>query len=128
MNMRKIISSITAAVMTVTCLPAAMVYADDSVQTTAYVSEETPNETPGDDASVSETASAAQANTADAGEAVETSESAQLSNDLLPYQDTSLSFEERAADLVARMTLEEKAAQTAAKGAPAIPRLGVHSY
>ena len=48
--------------------------------------------------------------------------------ELLPYQDTSLSFEERAADLVARMTLEEKAAQTAAKNAPAIDRLGVHSY
>lgn len=47
---------------------------------------------------------------------------------VLPYQDTSLSFEERAADLVARMTLEEKAAQTAAKNAPAISRLGVHSY
>ena len=51
-----------------------------------------------------------------------------MSTDLLPYQDTSLSFEERAADLVARMTLEEKAAQTAAKNAPAISRLGVHSY
>ena len=47
--------------------------------------------------------------------------------ELLPYQDTSLSFEERAAGLVARMTLVEKAAQTAAKNAPAIDRLGVHS-
>lgn len=47
---------------------------------------------------------------------------------LLPYQNMSLSFEERAADLVARMTLEEKAAQTAAKNTPAINRLGVHSY
>ncbi|MCH5212992.1 MAG: hypothetical protein J1G06_08250, partial [Oscillospiraceae bacterium] len=47
---------------------------------------------------------------------------------LLPYQDISLSFEERAADLVARMTLDEKAAQTAAKSTPAISRLGVHNY
>lgn len=31
--------------------------------------------------------------------------------EILPYQDTSLSFEERAADLVSRMTLEEKMAQ-----------------
>ena len=47
---------------------------------------------------------------------------------VLPYQDTTLSFEERAADLVARMTLEEKAAQTAAKSTPGISRLGVHAY
>ena len=51
---------------------------------------------------------------------------------LLPYQDTSLSFEERAADLVARMTLEEKAAQTIAKNtgshSNAVSRLGVHGY
>ena len=51
-----------------------------------------------------------------------------MDTNLLPYQDTSLSFEERAADLVARMTLEEKAAQTAAKNTPAISRLGVNSY
>ena len=30
---------------------------------------------------------------------------------LLPYQDKSLSIEARTADLLARMTLEEKAAQ-----------------
>lgn len=46
----------------------------------------------------------------------------------LPYQDTSLSFEERAADLVARMTLAEKATQTAGKGKNAISRLGVKDY
>ncbi|MDO5397090.1 MAG: glycoside hydrolase family 3 C-terminal domain-containing protein [bacterium] len=48
-------------------------------------------------------------------------------SEVLPYQDTSLSFEERAADLVSRMTLEEKVAQTG-RNAPAISRLGVHAY
>jgi beta-glucosidase len=43
------------------------------------------------------------------------------------YQDSSRSFEERAADLVARMTLEEKIAQMQ-NNAPAIPRLGVPAY
>jgi beta-glucosidase len=43
------------------------------------------------------------------------------------YQDTSASFEERAADLVARMTLEEKVGQLQ-NNAPAIPRLGVPAY
>ncbi len=47
--------------------------------------------------------------------------------DTLPYQDTSLSFEERAADLVSRMTLSEKAAQTG-RSAPEIKRLGVSKY
>lgn len=47
--------------------------------------------------------------------------------ELLPYQDTSLSFEERAADLVSRMTLTEKAAQTG-RSAPEIKRLGVSKY
>ena len=44
-----------------------------------------------------------------------------------PYLDTSLSFEERAADLVSRMTLEEKASQLG-NSAAAIPRLGVKGY
>ncbi len=43
------------------------------------------------------------------------------------YLDESLSFEERAADLVSRMTLEEKAAQLKNEAA-AIPRLGVSAY
>lgn len=43
------------------------------------------------------------------------------------HQDTQRSFEERAADLVSRMTLEEKAAQMQ-NGAPAIERLGVPAY
>ena len=43
------------------------------------------------------------------------------------YQDLSRSFEERAADLVSRMTLEEKIAQLG-NDAPAIPRLGVPKY
>ena len=42
--------------------------------------------------------------------------------ELLPYQDESLSFEERAADLVSRMTLEEKVYQMGMM-APAIDRL-----
>ena len=47
--------------------------------------------------------------------------------EILPYLDTSLSFEERAADLVSRMTLEEKVSQLGYKAA-AIDRLGVSSY
>ena len=43
------------------------------------------------------------------------------------YQDTRRGFEERAADLVSRMTLEEKAAQMQ-NGAPAIERLGLPAY
>ncbi|MBC7989209.1 MAG: glycoside hydrolase family 3 C-terminal domain-containing protein, partial [Luteimonas sp.] len=43
------------------------------------------------------------------------------------YQDTQRSFEERAADLVSRMTLEEKAAQMQ-NGAPAIERLSLPAY
>ncbi|HHY83436.1 MAG TPA: glycoside hydrolase family 3 protein [Clostridiales bacterium] len=43
------------------------------------------------------------------------------------YLDETLSFEERARDLVSRMTLEEKASQLV-YNAPAIPRLGVPSY
>ena len=45
----------------------------------------------------------------------------------LPYQDTSLPAEERATDLVSRMTLEEKIAQMRYE-APAIERLGVPAY
>ncbi|WP_343882172.1 glycoside hydrolase family 3 C-terminal domain-containing protein [Rhodanobacter caeni] len=43
------------------------------------------------------------------------------------YRDLSRSFHDRAADLVAHMTLEEKAAQMQ-NTAPAIPRLGVAAY
>jgi beta-glucosidase len=43
------------------------------------------------------------------------------------YQDLSRSFEERARDLVARMTVEEKIGQLM-NDAPAIPRLGVPQY
>ena len=43
------------------------------------------------------------------------------------YQDENLSFEERAKDLVAKMTLEEKVTQMVFT-APAVPRLGIPSY
>jgi len=43
------------------------------------------------------------------------------------YRDTALDAERRAADLVSRMTLEEKAQQVL-NDAPAIPRLGVREY
>jgi beta-glucosidase len=43
------------------------------------------------------------------------------------YKDESLSFEERAKDLVSRMTLEEKIGQMQ-HSAPAIERLGIPSY
>jgi beta-glucosidase len=45
----------------------------------------------------------------------------------MPYRNPQLGFEERARDLVSRMTLEEKAAQIG-NFAPAIPRLGVPAY
>lgn len=51
----------------------------------------------------------------------------QVLGDEPPYQDLNRSFEERAADLVSRMTLEEKVAQLG-NNAPAIPRLGVPAY
>jgi hypothetical protein len=44
------------------------------------------------------------------------------------YVDTSYSFAERAADLVSRMTLSEKASQTISSRSPAIPRLGVQPF
>lgn len=43
------------------------------------------------------------------------------------YLDENLSFEERARDLVSRMTLEEKVTQMM-HNAPAIPRLGIPAY
>ena len=45
----------------------------------------------------------------------------------LPYQNTSLPFEQRTADLVSRMTLEEKVSQMK-DVAPAIDRLGIPAY
>src|SRR5438445_5600796 len=45
----------------------------------------------------------------------------------LPYMDTKLSPEQRAMDLVHRMTLQEKASQLVNQ-ARAIPRLGVPAY
>ncbi|MCD0277582.1 glycoside hydrolase family 3 C-terminal domain-containing protein [Xanthomonas melonis] len=44
-----------------------------------------------------------------------------------PYLDTQVAFDARAADLVSRMTLEEKAAQMQ-NATPAIPRLQVPAY
>jgi beta-glucosidase len=44
------------------------------------------------------------------------------------YLDTHYPFEERAADLVSRMTLPEKVLQLHTNNAPAIPRLGVQQY
>jgi beta-glucosidase len=44
-----------------------------------------------------------------------------------PFQNTSLSFEQRVNDLVSRMTLEEKVAQMS-DVTPAIPRLGIPAY
>jgi beta-glucosidase-like glycosyl hydrolase len=44
------------------------------------------------------------------------------------YRDTRLPFAERAADLVSRMTLAEKAAQLGTTNAPPIARLGVQEY
>jgi beta-glucosidase len=44
-----------------------------------------------------------------------------------PFQNTSLSFEQRVNDLVSRLTLEEKVAQMS-DVTPAIPRLGIPAY
>ena len=48
-------------------------------------------------------------------------------SETLPYQNTSLSTQERVDDLVSRMTLDEKVSQLI-NTAPAIPRLGVPAY
>ncbi len=53
--------------------------------------------------------------------------SAFAQDETAPYLDQSLTAEQRAADLVSRMTLEEKAWQTG-NAAAAIPRLGVPAY
>lgn len=47
--------------------------------------------------------------------------------EIFDYQDQTLSFEQRAEDLVSRMTLEEKVTQMV-YNSPAIPRLGVPAY
>jgi beta-glucosidase len=44
------------------------------------------------------------------------------------WLDTSYSFQERAADLVSRMTVQEKASQMVSSQSPAITRLGVPAY
>ena len=44
-----------------------------------------------------------------------------------PFQNPSLTFDERVTDLVRRLTLEEKVAQML-NAAPAIPRLGIPAY
>ena len=48
-------------------------------------------------------------------------------NTSIPFYDTKLSFEERARDIVSRLTMEEKAAQMLHE-APAIPRFGIPEY
>ena len=48
-------------------------------------------------------------------------------NTMLRYEDSSLPFEARAADLVSRLTLEEKALQLS-HDAPAIPRLNIRAW
>ncbi len=112
MKVRKTISALAAAAMLLTCAPNAAVLAatDDNAQPQPAAEQAVQNEQAADQTVRPETPEV------------------QAAADLLPYQDTSLSFEERAADLVSRMTLEEKAAQTAAKGTPAISRLGVSKY
>ncbi len=52
---------------------------------------------------------------------------AQMDQSKPKYQDFTLSPEERAADLVSRLTLEEKAGQMQ-NTAPAVPRLGIAAY
>ena len=48
-------------------------------------------------------------------------------NERLPYQNPDLSADERAADLVSRLTLEEKVSLMQ-NSSPAIPRLGIKQY
>ncbi len=105
MKIHQAISAAVAAMVMITTVPATSIYA-----------------APAKDIAVNSAASEQAAAVSEPEAIIE------ATAETLPYQDTSLSFEERAADLVARMTLEEKAAQTAAKGAPEIKRLGVHSY
>jgi beta-glucosidase len=52
---------------------------------------------------------------------------AQTSKEKIPFWDTKLPFEQRAKDIVSRLTLEEKVAQML-NAAPAIPRLGIPAY
>lgn len=59
--------------------------------------------------------------------AAQTTAAAKADWSTLPSRDPQLSVERRAADLVSRMTLEEKARQIG-HDAPAIPRLGVPKY
>ena len=51
-----------------------------------------------------------------------------MADDVPIYLDTRYSFAERAADLVSRLTLEEKVLQLHTHAAPAIGRLGVQQY
>lgn len=51
----------------------------------------------------------------------------QAQNEILPYQNTNLTVEERVQDLVSRLTLHEKV-QLMKHGSPAIPRLGIPAY
>ncbi len=133
MKVRKTISALAAAAMLLTCAPntAALAAANDNAEPQAdqTVTEQAAQieQTAPEQAVQTVTEQAAQIEQTAPEQAVQTEPEAQAAA-VLPYQDTSLSFEERAADLVARMTLEEKAAQTAAKSTPGISRLGVHSY
>jgi beta-glucosidase len=51
----------------------------------------------------------------------------QSGNDKIPFWDYKLSFEQRAKDIVSRLTLEEKVAQML-NAAPAIPRFDIPAY
>lgn len=61
------------------------------------------------------------------GRTVGTMRDAQLTPETALFQNPDLSFEARAQDLVAKMTLEEKVSQMV-YDAPAIPELGISSY